>query len=133
MTENPKAIFSSSEGERNMRKQKISSPLGVTSLIMAILAMLVSFGGAELNHALEAQKAPDRQYAGGDASFVTDKTGNVLTFGGQVVVFLVANAVSLTLASVSIIIGFIALSQDGSNLALAGILISTLSIMWAFW
>ena len=76
---------------------------------------------------------PSRQYAGGDASFVTDKAGNVLTFGGQIVVFLIASAVSLTLALVAAIMGFIAASRDGSNLAVAGILISTLSIMWAFW
>ena len=133
MTENPKAIFSSTEDERNMRKHKAISSLGVASLVVAILAMLAGFGGDELNQALEAQKVPSRQYAGGDASFVTDKAGNALTFGGQIVVFLVANAVSLTLALVAAIMGFIAASRDGSNLAVAGILISTLSIMWAFW
>lgn len=116
-----------------MRSVKTSNSLAIASLVVSILAAIVGVGGTAMTQTLEAQKKPDRQYAGGDASFVTDKAGNALAFGGQVLVFLVSNAISLTLASVAAIMGFVAVSQDGSNLAVAGILISALSIVWAFW
>ena len=46
MMEKTEPVFSSSEDVRNMQRQNEGNPLGVTSLVLSIVAVSISAGGA---------------------------------------------------------------------------------------
>ena len=132
MTEKTEPVFSSSEDCRNMQQNSDGNPLAITSLVISIIAVAITVGGSTLNEALSSQKVPSGNYEPGDPTIVADKIGNAVTFLEQVFVFVVSNAISLTLSATAATIGLIALRGSGSTPAMIGIVLSTISILWVF-
>lgn len=104
------------------------SALGITSSILAAIAFAISLFSSNLLSTLESNKVPDRHYETDDATIITDKAGNAITFVGQAIVFLAEALVCGTLALVALTLGCVALVRPPRISAAIGVILS----LWTF-
>ena len=125
-----KTLASDNQGTTSKRSRV--NPLGITSLALSIIALSLAMYSSSIINKLESRKIPARQYEPGDASIVTDKAGNAITFVEQVVVFAAGGLVCGTLALVGLIIGLVGIVRPSRIPGVIGILLSLMALNTLF-
>ena len=133
MSRKSQQIFSSHNDERCMVEKPSGTALSLISLVLAVLAVAIVFYGTALNELLESRKIPSRQYQGGDATAVSDKVSNLLTYSAQAIAFLTTNAIVLALSFTAFITGTVSLNSWRDIPAITGIALSALAVWLVFY
>ena len=98
--------------KQQMAPRSSINPIGLIGLILSAVALAIGLYSSSLIGSLESRKVADRQYAGGDATVITDKAGNAITFLEQAIIFVCRGLVCGTLALVGLVLGCVGLVRS---------------------
>jgi hypothetical protein len=108
------------------------NPYGLIGVVLSAVAFAIGLYSTGIIGVLEARKVPDRHYETDDATIITDKAGNAVTFVEQAIVFVCGGLVCGTLALVALVLGCVAVVRSPRIYGAIAIVLSlaTFSIMF---
>ena len=125
-----KQMFSSSHDQGNMARLGESNPLAIVSVVLSIIAVLVSLVGSYTYTSSAIQNNFERRSASGDTSVVSDES--VFALVDRAFAFLTSNLISLVLSIAAAAIGLIALAGPKNTPAVIGLFLSVMLLLSFF-